>query len=72
LDSGFLHYKRERETDKEVFYLMILSAAKIWYSVGGMIMTNENRSDGKVKVHPGTGHVDTEGEQRYSPTPSLT
>ena len=51
---------------------MILSAAKIWYSVGGMIMTNENRSDGKVKVHPGTGHVDTEGEQRYSPTPSLT
>ena len=65
-----------RHRDKEVFYLMMLSTAKIiygtWYSVGGMIMTNENRSDGNVKVHPGTGHVDTEGEQRYSSTLSLT
>jgi hypothetical protein len=57
LDSGFLHYKRERY--KEVFYLMILSPAKMWYSIGGMIMTKENRSDGKVKVHPETGHART-------------
>jgi len=65
-----------RHRDKEVFYLMMLSTAKIiygmWYRVGGMAMTKESRSDGKVKVHPGTGHVDTEGEQRYSSTLSLT
>jgi len=55
---------------------MVLSTAKIiygmWYRVGGMIMTKGNRGDGKVKVHPGTDHVDTEGEQRYSSTLSLT
>jgi len=42
------------------------------YSEGGMIMTKENRSDGKVKIHPGTDHVDTEEEHRYSSTLSLT
>ena len=62
-----------RQRDKEVFYLMKLSTATIihgmWYNVGGMITTKENRGDGKVKVHPGhrpRRHRGGTGIQLYS------
>jgi hypothetical protein len=44
----------------------------MWWHITGHDTSLDNKSKGKGKVHPITGHERSEGEQRYSSTLSLT
>ena len=86
--SGIIHplvpsfENRWRRVVSIIPWLLYSQAQITWYPSNGRMSKGRGKGKGKVKgkgkgrgkgkVHPRTGHEGTQGEKRYSSTPSLT